>query len=73
VCVEAECFSCNSFAMAASGEPAAAIKVGISVGSSEMFDCERTMGCGAVDDESEDKVESIETVRCWAKETFAPR
>jgi hypothetical protein len=50
--------------MAASGDPAAAIRVGMSVGSSEMFDCERTMGCGAVDEESEDKVESIETVRC---------
>jgi hypothetical protein len=64
VCVEAECFSWSSFAMAASGEPAAAIRVGMSVGSSEMFDCERTMGCGAVDEESEDRVESIETVRC---------
>lgn len=49
--------------MAASGEPAVAIKVGMSVESSEAADCERTMGCGAVDEESEDKVESIETVR----------
>jgi hypothetical protein len=74
VCVEADCFSCSSFAMAASGEPAAAIRVGMSVGSSEMFDCERTMGWGAVDEESEDRVESIETVRCCcAIETFALR
>jgi hypothetical protein len=38
-----------------------------------MFDCERTMGCGAVDEESEDRFESIETVRCWTMETWALR
>jgi len=43
--------------------------VGISVGSSEVADCDRTIGWGAVDDESEDKVESIETVRWTAGET----
>lgn len=68
VCVDADCFSCKSFAIAASAEPAAAISVGMSVGSSEVADCERTIGWGAVDDEREDTVESIETVRWTAEE-----
>jgi hypothetical protein len=61
--------------MAASGEPAVAIRVGTSVMSRDVADCERAMGCGAVDEESEDRVESIETVRCAADDmgTGPPR
>lgn len=56
--------------MAASGDPAVTIRVGMSVISRLEADWERT-GCGAADEDRLERVESIETVRCAVKDMWA--
>ena len=56
--------------MAASGDPAVAIRVGMSVISRLEADWERT-GCGAADEDRLERVESIETVLCAVKDMWA--